>query len=241
VARAAGVVAIGAGALVAPLVAGRRLAEPVALAAAGDLGHPVRFAAHARTLLLHEGERARVVALEAGDALPVRSNFGYPMGRLRHAVAGRGECLGPGSGERLLAAWRVALAAEAVGSMAGALAVTVAYAKRRRQFGRAIGSFQAVAHRLAECAVRVEGSRWLAYEAAARGAPPEAAAIAAAHATDAARLVFAETHQLSGAMGFAREHALHVFSMRLAALRLEAGGTAAHQRAAAEARWLRPA
>jgi alkylation response protein AidB-like acyl-CoA dehydrogenase len=241
VARAAGVVAIGAGALVAPLVAGRRLPGPVALARAGDLGAPLRFAAHARTLLLHDGARARAVALEPGDAEPVRSNFGYPLGRLRPAVASRGEDLGPGAGERLLAAWRVALAAEAVGAMAAALDATVAHAKRRRQFGRAIGSFQAVQHRLAECAVRVEGSRWLVYEAAARGAPAEAAAIAAAHATESARSLFSETHQLSGAMGFTREHALHAFSMRLATLRLEAGGAAEHQRAAAEARWGRSA
>jgi hypothetical protein len=40
-------------------------------------------------------------------------------------------------------------------------------------------------------------------------------------------------------MGFTREHALHVWSMRLVALRLEAGGPDAHRRAAAEARWLR--
>jgi alkylation response protein AidB-like acyl-CoA dehydrogenase len=43
--------------------------------------------------------------------------------------------------------------------------VTLEYVKRRRQFGRAIGSFQAVQHRLAQCAVQLEGSRWLVYEA----------------------------------------------------------------------------
>jgi alkylation response protein AidB-like acyl-CoA dehydrogenase len=238
VARAAGTVAAGAGTLVAPCVAGRRLPGPVALARAGAPGL-VRFASHARTLLLHDGDAARVVALEPGDARGVRSGFGFPMGRLVADLAARGERLGTGSGERLLAWWRVALAAEAVGAMQAALDTTVAYAKRRRQFGRAIGSFQAVQHRLAHCAVLVEGSRWLAYEAAAADAPAEAAAVAAAHAADAAGVLFAETHQLSGAMGFTREHALHVWSMRLVALRLEAGGPDAHRRAAAEARWLR--
>ncbi len=141
----------------------------------------------------------------------------------------------------LRAWWRVALAAEAVGTMAAALDVTVDYVKKRRQFGRAIGSFQAVQHRLAECAVLVEGSRWLAFEAAALDAGEEAAAIAAAHASDAAARVFADTHQLSGAMGFTREHDLHVFSMRLQVLRLELGGAPAHRLAAARARWVRPA
>jgi alkylation response protein AidB-like acyl-CoA dehydrogenase len=238
VARAAGVVAIGAGTLVAPCVAGRRLPGPVALARA-DAPGPVRFAAHARTLLLAEGDAARVVPLGPGDVLPVRSGFGYPMGRLRADLGSRGERMAKGSGERLLAWWRVALAAESVGAMRAALDTTLAYAKRRRQFGRAIGSFQAVQHRLAHCAVLVEGSRWLACEAAAAGAPAEAAATAAAHASHAAGVLFAETHQLSGAMGFTREHALHVWSMRLVALRLEAGGPDAHRRAAAEARWLR--
>jgi alkylation response protein AidB-like acyl-CoA dehydrogenase len=238
VARAAGTVAAGAGTLVAPCVAGRRLPGPVALARAGETGL-VRFASHARTLLLCDGGEARAIPLEPGDARAVRSGFGFPMGRLRGDLAARGERVGPGTGERLLAWWRVALAAEAVGAMQAALDTTVAYAKRRRQFGRAIGSFQAVQHRLAHCAVLVEGSRWLAYEAAAAGAPAEAAAVAAAHAADAAGVLFAETHQLSGAMGFTREHALHVWSMRLVALRLEAGGPEAHRRAAAEARWLR--
>ena len=238
VAKAAGVVAIGAGALVAPCVAGRRLAGPIALASADSPGL-VRFAAHARTLLVCDGDVARAISLEPGETPAVRSNFGYPMGRLPSGLASRGEPLGPGSGERLLAWWRVSLAAEAVGTMQAALDTTVAYAQRRRQFGRAIGSFQAVAHRLAHCAVLVEGSRWLALEAAALGAPAEAAATAAAHATTAAGTLFAETHQLSGAMGFTREHALHVWSMRLVALRLEAGGPGAHRRAAARSRWLR--
>jgi alkylation response protein AidB-like acyl-CoA dehydrogenase len=97
--------------------------------------------------------------------------------------------------------------------------------------------FQAVQHRLALATVMVEGARWLTAEAAARGAPDESAALAAAHAADAAQLVFRETHQLSGAMGYTREHPLHVFSMRLAALRQELGGMAAQRREVARARW----
>lgn len=235
VARAAGVVSIGAEALVAPALLGAPAAGPVALAARGAAG-PVRYVAQARSLLLDDGEIARHVMLAPGEATPVRTHFGFPLGRLPPGLL-EGESLGPGSGERLRSWWRVALAAELAGSMAAALDITVAYVKGRRQFGRAIGSFQAVQHRLAQCAVEIEASRWLAFEAAHRGAPAEAAATAAAYATAAAARVHAETHQLTGAMGFTREHDLHVFSMRLQALRLEAGGVGGHRIAAARARW----
>jgi alkylation response protein AidB-like acyl-CoA dehydrogenase len=237
VAKAGGVVGIGASALVAPGLLGRALPGPIALARQGDTG-PVRFAAQARRLLVDAGEEARLLPLAAGDASPVANNFMLPMGRLRVSLPG-GESLGPGSGERLRSLWRLALAAEMVGTMAACLAVTLEYVKRRRQFGRAIGSFQAVQHRLAQCAVAVEGSRWLVYEAASQDAPTAAAATAAAHAASAASLVFAETHQFTGAMGFTREHDLHVWSMRLPALRLEAGGVAGYRRAVAQERWCR--
>ena len=235
VSRSGGCIAIGARSLVAPGLLGRSVPGPVSIADAGLAG-PVRFAAQARTLLLDTGEEARMVALEPGEVEAVRSNFMFPMGRLS-VDRDRGEGLGPGSGDRLRAWWRLSLAAEAVGAMRAALEVTVAYVKGRRQFGRAIGSFQAVQHRLAQCAVRVEASRWLVYETADRGAPAAAAAATAAYVTDAAEKVHAETHQLTGAMGFTREHDLHVWSMRLQALRLEAGGVAGHRIAAARERW----
>lgn len=236
VARAGGVVSIGAQALVAPALLGRVLPGPVAITHAAHRG-PVRFAAHARTLLLDTGDEARLVALEPGRVEPEKSGFMYPMGSLGSDPTA-GESLGPGTGAKLRDWWRLALAVEVAGTMKAALDVTVAYVKRRRQFGRAIGSFQAVQHRLAECAVLIEGARWIAYEAAYRGAPSAAAATAAAYATAAASRVFAETHQLTGAMGFTREHDLHVWSMRLQALRLEAGGVSEHRVAAARARWL---
>ena len=240
VARAAGAVSFAATALVAPLVAGRALAGPVALAEAHDAG-PIRFAPAARTLLILDGDTARVTAVAAGDVTPVRSDFGYPAGRVSEAARARGDSLGPGSGARLAAWWRVALAAEALGAMDAALRFTVGYVSQRRQFGRPIGSFQAVQHRLADCAVQVEGARWLGYEAAAQGAPAEAAACAAGFALAAAGRVHRETHQLSGAIGYTTEHDLHVWSMRLLALRLELGGAGAQLRALARERWGAPA
>jgi alkylation response protein AidB-like acyl-CoA dehydrogenase len=234
VARHAGVVAAGAAALVAPAVLATPRPGPVALARVGAPG-PVRFAAHARTLLLLGEEEAHVVPLTAGDAEPVRSGFGYPFGRVPSGASG--ERLGAEAARRLRDWWRVALAAELAGTLRGALDTTLAYVKARRQFGRAIGSFQAVQHRLAECHVLVEGARWLALEAAGRDADQAAGAAALAFAGTASERVFAETHQLSGALGYTREHDLHAWSMRLPALRLELGGVAAARRALASARW----
>lgn len=236
IARAGGVMTAGVGMLVAPLL-DAELPGPVALCLAHSTG-PVRYAARARSLLVADDEHARVVSLEEAAIEEVKSNFGFPMGRVPlELTSGAGRSLGPGSGARLRDLWRLSLAVEAVGTMRAALDVTVEYLKQRRQFGRPIGSFQAVQHRLAECAISIEASRWLALEAAYHGAPREAAALAASYALDAAGRVFAETHQLSGAIGFTRGHLLHVFSMRLPALRIELGGATTHAREVAAARW----
>ena len=235
VARAAGVASVGASAIVAPGLLERRVPGPVALARIEDLSC-VPVAAQARTLLLDMGDETRLLPIEPGNAKPVRSNFMIPLARLDLDPQG-GESLGPGSGERLRRFWRLALAAECVGLMAGALDITVEYVKQRRQFRRPIGSFQAIQHRLATCKAGVEGARWLLYEAAHRGAPAEDAATAAGHATSVGERVFIETHQMTGAMGFTREHDLHVWSMRLQPLVMALGGPSAHHRASTRARW----
>lgn len=236
VARAAGVSGLAAAALVAPATTGRSLEGPIALGS-GRRDAPLRFALQARHLLWLEGDEARLTRLEPGDVEPVDSNFGFPLGRVAPRAFEASESLGAGSGERMQSWWRLALALETVGAMSAALEQTVAYLKLRKQFGRTIASFQAVQHRLADCAVRVEGSRWLAYEAADKQAPTEASACAAAHAIESARLISRETHQLSGAIGFTHDHELHVWSMRLHALGAEQGGVAGHRRALARSRW----
>jgi alkylation response protein AidB-like acyl-CoA dehydrogenase len=236
VTESAGVVSIAAAALIAPAICPDPVPLPVAVVREGHQG-PVRFCAHARTLLvLGEGE-ARIVELEPGDSEAVASNFGYPMGGVPSDLRERGRSLGADGAVDLARWWRLGLASETVGSMSAALNQTVGYLKERKQFGKTIASFQAVQHRLAECAIAVEGSRWLMREAAYKGAPAELAATAASYALQAAGRVFSETHQLSGAIGYTREHDLHVWSMRLQALRLELEGATGHRRALVEARW----
>lgn len=236
VARAGGVVSAGACALVAGQIDGLDASRGIAIAEADSLDSPIRYLGRASQLLVIARDGARVLESSALEIDTIPSNFGYPMGRLRGALPS-GETLNAACAARARTLWRLALAAETVGSMDAAVGETVAYLKERRQFGRTIGSFQAVQHRLAGCAIELEASRWLVREAAHLDAPDESVAAAASFATSTADRVFAETHQLSGAIGFTREHDLHVWSMRLQALRLELGGVRGHRRALAAARW----
>lgn len=244
IARSGGVVAAGAQILVAPAIQNQPINGPIAMCTSDNLVNPVplRFGAHARTLLVLGEDDIHVIPLVGDELESVRTSFGYPMGRLTQTSSLADLCA---LGERLTGTavdsmanwWRLSLAIEAVGTMDGALHHTVEYLKQRRQFGRTIGSFQAVQHRLSQCAIQLEASRWLAREAAYQGAQPEAVAAAAAFALDAADLVFTETHQLSGAIGFTCEFDLHVWSMRLLALRQELDGVGGARRALVEARW----
>ncbi|BAG19853.1 MULTISPECIES: acyl-CoA dehydrogenase family protein [Streptomyces] len=116
----------------------------------------------------------------------------------------------------LTAAGRAAaaiLAAEAVGTAASALERTVEYVKAREQFGRAVGSFQAVKHRLADLYVRVEAARSAAYHAAR---DPEAGPLALAQALEAAGITTGEAVQLHGGIGFTWEHEAHRYLKRAA-------------------------
>jgi alkylation response protein AidB-like acyl-CoA dehydrogenase len=113
------------------------------------------------------------------------------------------------------------LAAEAVGAADRALHNTVEYVKGREQFGRPIGSFQAVQHRLADLYVRVQAARSAAYYAAwAAGADDSRLAVvgplALAQALEALRTVAGEAVQLHGGIGFTWEHDAHLYVKRAA-------------------------
>lgn len=117
------------------------------------------------------------------------------------------------------------LAAEAVGAADRALANTVEYVQVREQFGRPVGSFQAVRHRLADLYVTVQAARSAAYYAGwVAGATGEdgrelrtAGPLALAHALEALRTVAGEAIQLHGGIGFTWEHDAHLYFKRAAA------------------------
>jgi alkylation response protein AidB-like acyl-CoA dehydrogenase len=234
VARAGGTLSAGVETLVGPgALPGVALGRPVAIAIEGTDG-PVRFAADAATLIALGEDEALLVELQPGDTERVASRFGYPMAIVRRW---HGRPLGRGSAAIARSWWRVALALEICGTVRAALDLTVAHVREREQFGRPIGSFQAVQHRLAECEVLVEGSRWLALEAAWSRAETERGTAALAQALRAAERVFWDTHQFSGALGFAVEYDLHLFTMRLPALRAEALAIGPPAIALATERW----
>ncbi|MFJ9537056.1 acyl-CoA dehydrogenase family protein [Streptomyces sp. NPDC101225] len=109
------------------------------------------------------------------------------------------------------------LACEAVGAADRALERTVAYVRGREQFGRAIGSFQAVKHRLADVYVRVQAARSAAYYAAWAAAHDErVGGLALAQALQALRTAAAEGIQLHGGIGFTWEHEAHLSFKRAA-------------------------
>jgi alkylation response protein AidB-like acyl-CoA dehydrogenase len=237
VAARLGVVPFGAEALVAVGATGAMLPGPMALTTAAHRG-PVRYAVDGGSALVATEDEVLVHSVPAGACEPVQSRFGYPMARLGPLGAeGAVARLGPGSADRVRAWWRVALAVEIVGTMRTALSRTVEYVAGRRQFGVAIGSFQAIQHRLSDLTVAVEGARWLALEAAWAGAPIEAAAAALTHAVAAAKRVTLDAHQLTGALGFSTEYDLHLWTMRLPALVVEAGWMGAPEADLVAARW----
>ena len=117
----------------------------------------------------------------------------------------------------------LATTALAVGCAERGLDMTVAYTKERKQFGRTIGSFQALKHRMADLLVRVQMSRagaWAAVQAHVNDAPDadRLAAAAASYCSEAAMAVAAETIQLHGGIAITWEHDAHLVFKRAQAL-----------------------
>jgi alkylation response protein AidB-like acyl-CoA dehydrogenase len=115
------------------------------------------------------------------------------------------------------------LAAEAVGVASRALEMAVEHARSREQFGRPVGVYQAVSHKLADTFVGIEGARSLTYWAGwsvANGSDeaPEAAAAAKAFAAEAAIAACERAIQVHGGIGFTWEHPLHRFYKRALAI-----------------------
>ncbi|MFB7757226.1 acyl-CoA dehydrogenase family protein [Streptomyces sp. NPDC056121] len=145
----------------------------------------------------------------------------------------------------VLDAGRAALAAEQVGGSGHALDATVEFVSQRRQFGRPIGSFQAVKHRLADVLVALEAARSAsAYATAcvALGSPqlPVAAAAAATVCSDTFSLATAEYVQLHGGIGFTWEHSAHLYVRRARSGAVLFGTPAAHRARLAELIGLTP-
>jgi len=134
----------------------------------------------------------------------------------------------------------LATAAQLVGAGQALLDAAVGYAKQRIQFGRAIGSYQSIKHKLADVHIALELARPLVYGAAlslADSSPDAARDVSAAKASasDAALLAARSALQTHGAIGFTAEHDLSLWLLRVQALRPAWGDPAAHRRRVLEA------
>src|SRR3954454_18153135 len=132
-----------------------------------------------------------------------------------------------------------AVAAMQVGVAQRALDMTVAYSKEREQFGRPIGSFQALKHRMADMLVLVETARSAAMDAAfavAEDRPDvvRRTSVAKAYCSEALQKVAAETIQLHGGIAITWEHDAHVVLKRAHALSQLFGAAHLHRRAVLE-------
>jgi len=133
----------------------------------------------------------------------------------------------------------VATCAELLGVMQWVLKTTVEYAQTRKQFGKAIGSFQAVQHRCADMLLLLESSRSATYYAAwmLTENEPEgtaAASIAKTYCSDAARVLCDHGMQVHGGIGFTWEHDLHLFYKRAKASEIFLGDANHHRQRLAE-------
>ncbi|BDB45294.1 MULTISPECIES: acyl-CoA dehydrogenase family protein [Mycobacterium] len=128
----------------------------------------------------------------------------------------------------------LATAAQLVGAAEALLAGSVDYAKQRSQFGRVIGSYQAIKHKLADVHIAIELARPLVYGAAVTMAPRDVSAAKVA-AGEAGLLAARSALQTHGAIGFTQEHDLSLLLLRVQALRCAWGTPESHRRRVLEA------
>jgi alkylation response protein AidB-like acyl-CoA dehydrogenase len=130
---------------------------------------------------------------------------------------------------RMLDAGRIALAADTLGACDSMIEQAVAYAGERKQFGRSIGSFQAVKHMCAEMVAEVEPSRSLLWYAAhSFDALPDEAPLMACHAlahiSEIGREIASIATQVHGGIGWTDEQNLHFWFKRIGVARHLLGG-----------------
>jgi alkylation response protein AidB-like acyl-CoA dehydrogenase len=134
----------------------------------------------------------------------------------------------------------LATSAQLIGAGQALLDTSVEYAKQRSQFGKVIGTYQAIKHKLADVHIALELARPLVYGAAlslADDSPDTARDVSAAKvaAADAALLAARSALQTHGAIGFTQEHDMSLWLLRVQALRSAWGDPALHRRRLLEA------
>lgn len=183
-----------------------RLAAGTVFALAWDGDPYVLDAEIAETLLLVRDGTLHEIDAEVKPLVPMDLTR-----RLATLTVQRATPIGPVDTGRLRGIACVALSAEQIGAAARALELTVEYTKTRVQFGRPIGSFQALQHRLADMHVMVESARAVSYSAVRGGTAP---GVAKVYCSEVLAHVAAEMIQMHGGMGITWEHDAHRYFKR---------------------------
>lgn len=195
---------------------------------------PIRFLPVAKSVLFLGADGNSAAILDPDAVEPVESLFAYPMGRLRtRNLDWRPIDADP---DAVHDAWRIALAAEIAGALKGGLDAVVAHVRERHQFGRPLGSFQALQHRLAGAATKIEAAYWLMLKAAQEIEPADAAT-ALGYVQEASTKIVYDLHQFMGAMGLTLEHPLHRWTYRARLLRSSLAGASANLTEVSAKRW----
>lgn len=221
--------------IVAPLFPAGEVDRPLALVQGSPLA-PARFLPHAKSLLVDRGDDLLLVKVDPARVEPVESLFAYPYGKLDSVDGLETRSLGAAMLAPLRRRWRLGMAVEAAGLMQSALETVLEHVKSRHQFGRPLGSFQAVQHRLAMASATAHAVRWLAFRAAWSDAEDDCA-IAATYVQDSIVTFCYDLHQFCGAMGLTLEFPLHFWTYRLKAMLGELGGGSKQARAASTLTW----
>jgi alkylation response protein AidB-like acyl-CoA dehydrogenase len=216
-----------------------------AVAAIAPAGETLVEWAEAADLVILEGSKSGLMLLPEFDVSPADTlDRTRPLGEISYD-SDKAESL-PGGGrlrERLYDALLVLHAADALGAASAAQARAIAYATERRQFGRPIGSFQALKHQLADISVELEPARPLCWYAAhawdtGRDDARRAAALAKAHVGEIAVNSARAALEAHGGIGYTWEYPIHLFLKRAMHDRSIQGSPNFHrERAAALAGW----
>lgn len=215
---------------VLPVAAGTR---PIALVE-GDALKAARFLPMAQILVIDRGDDGVLIHVDPANVETVETLFAYPYGRLKSLD--RLDQQPIADVQTVRRRWRIAIAAEAAGCMAAAIDQVLDHVKTRQAFGRPLGSFQAIQHRLVMASESAESAKWLAFRAAWSDSEADAALAAGFAQGRIAQLTY-DLHQFSGAMGLTLEFPLHLWTYRLRALAGELGGSSLQARAAAAVAW----
>jgi hypothetical protein len=235
VCRSASMAEVAASAVIRPLIC-PDAPRPLAVLA-GDPARAARFLSVARSVLVLSEAGASWFPISADDVETVEAYFAYPMGRLRdpEGCLARARPVADPTLARRLA--QLAVAAEITGVLQGGLDSVVAHVTDRRQFGRPLGTFQSVQHRLATCASKIAAAKWLTFKAGSGSAIHADVLTALASAQTMVDPIVYDLHQFLGAMGLTLEHPLYRWTYRAKLLKSEFGGASRSNRELAELAW----